>query len=290
MKILVTGAKGQLGYDICRVLTREGKHEAIGIDIGELDITDECAVHMYIETLRPDVVMHNAAYTAVDKAEIDEAACRGVNAFGTKYLAEAAASVGAKFLYISTDYVFDGEKEGAYLPDDPLSPVSVYGRTKAEGEAYVRAASDRFFIVRISWVFGINGNNFVRTMLRLYETKPELNVVCDQIGSPTYTADLAELLCVMIETERFGTYHATNEGVCSWYEFAREIMRLAGRETVINAVTTEEYLKIAPQQAKRPMNSVLSQDTLEQNGFIRLPHWKDAVKRYLDELKGKGAQ
>lgn len=284
MKILVTGVNGQLGYDVCRALKKRGGCEFRGIDIDDLDITDEAAVHRYIEEYRPDVVIHNAAFTAVDKAELYPEVCERVNAFGTKFLAEAAEKISAKFLYISTDYVFDGTKEGAYVPEDDKNPVSVYGKTKSAGEDFVIAATDKYFIVRISWVFGVNGGNFIKTMLRLAETKQEINVVCDQTGSPTYTADLAFLLCDMIKTDRYGIYHATNEGVCSWYDFACEIMKQAGKSTKINPVTTDEYLKMVTQQAKRPMNSVMSKDKLTENGFNRLPDWKDAVNRFMEEL------
>ncbi len=284
MKIIVTGAKGQLGTDVCIELNRRG-HEVIGIDRDELDITDEKAVYTLFEEVRPQAVIHCAAYTAVDKAESEENLCRAVNVLGTGYLAKAAAAIGAKFLYISTDYVFDGNKEGEYFPDDPISPRSVYGLTKAEGEAQVKAALDRFFIVRISWVFGINGNNFVKTMLRLAESKTELNVVCDQIGSPTYTPDLSRLLADMIETEKYGVYHATNEGVCSWYEFACEIFRLAGKNVKVHSVTTEEYLKLVPQQAKRPKNSVMNKAKLAEEGFNALPEWKDALQRFMAKVK-----
>ncbi len=289
MKILVTGAKGQLGSDVCLELERRG-HEVIGADRDTFDIADEAAVHAYMERVRPQAVIHCAAYTAVDGAESEEELCRSVNVLGTKYLAEAAAKVGAKFLYISTDYVFDGEKRGAYSPDDEISPRSVYGRTKAEGEAQVMAALDRFFIVRISWAFGRNGKNFVKTMLRLAEIKKELNVVCDQIGSPTYTPDLAVLLADMIVTEKYGVYHATNEGTCSWYEFACEIFRLAGKEVQVHPVSTEEYLSLVPQQARRPKNSVLDKEKLTENGFHRLPDWQDALKRYLGEVTGEGCK
>lgn len=284
--VLVTGAKGQLGYDVCLALKKRG-YEVVGVDRDTFDITDETAVHAYFKVIRPQAVIHCAAYTAVDRAETEEKICRTVNVLGTKYLAEAAAELGAKFLYISTDYVFDGEKEGEYCPCDPVSPCSVYGATKAEGEAQVMAALTNYFIVRTSWVFGANGNNFVKTMLRLAETKRELNVVCDQIGSPTYTPDLSELLADMIGTEKYGVYHATNEGTCNWYEFACEIFRLAGRDVEVHPVTTEEYLKLVPQQAKRPKNSVLNKDKLTKSGFHSLPNWKDALKRFLLEQMGK---
>lgn len=280
MKILVTGAGGQLGFDVCRRLKALGVDHR-GVDVAELDITDEQAVRRYVREYAPDAVIHNAAYTAVDRAETERDACLRVNAYGTGYLAAAAAETGAKFLYISTDYVFDGEKRGPYVPDDAPRPVSVYGQTKELGERLVRAATDRHFIVRISWVFGAHGNNFVKTMLRLAETRDSLRVVCDQVGSPTYTADLAVLLCDMIATEQYGTYHATNEGACSWYEFACEIFRIAGKRVAVQPVTTAEYVKTAPQQARRPKNSVMDKRKLSENGFALLPDWKDALKRYL---------
>ncbi len=280
MKILVTGVQGQLGYDICRILT-ERNIEHCGVDLADFDITDAAATNAYISAYRPDAVIHCAAFTAVDRAEDEEALCTRVNADGTANLAHAAKAVGAKMMYISTDYVFPGVGERAYEPGDPTGPLSVYGKTKCRGEELVRESSDRHFIVRISWVFGINGGNFVKTMLRLAETKTELNVVCDQIGSPTYTYDLAVLLCDMIVTDRFGTYHATNEGLCSWAEFAEEIMRLSGKSMKIHPIPTSQY----PTRAVRPLNSRMSKDKLEQNGFCRLPDWHDALARYLAELQ-----
>lgn len=279
MKVLVTGVKGQLGYDVCRRLDARGI-ENRGVDIEDFDITDRAAVNEYINTYRPDAIVHCSAFTAVDRAEDDVALCTRVNADGPKNIAEAAAAIGAKMMYISTDYVFPGTGEEHYKPDDPTGPLSVYGKTKLMGEEAVRAASDRHFIVRISWVFGKNGNNFVKTMLRLAETKADLNVVCDQIGSPTYTYDLAILLCDMIVSEKYGTYHATNEGLCSWAEFAAEIMRQGGKTTKIHPIPTSEY----PTRASRPLNSRMSKDKLVECGFARLPDWKDALARYLKEL------
>ena len=279
MKILVTGVKGQLGYDICRILSDRGI-EHRGVDIDDFDITDRQAVSEYIEGYRPDAVIHCSAFTAVDRAEDDTALCTRVNADGARNIAEVAQAIGAKMMYISTDYVFPGTGECFYNPDDTTGPLSVYGKTKLMGEEAVRTASNRHFIVRISWVFGKNGNNFVKTMLRLAETKTDLNVVCDQIGSPTYTYDLSLLLCNMIVTERYGTYHATNEGICSWAEFAEEIMRQGKKSTVIHPIPSSQY----PTRASRPLNSRMSKDKLEENGFARLPHWKDALKRYLKEL------
>ena len=280
MKILVTGVKGQLGYDVCRILSDRGI-EHRGVDIDDFDITDRQAVEAYIEDYRPDAVIHCSAFTAVDKAEDDAELCTRVNADGTRNIALAATKIGAKMMYISTDYVFPGNGECFYTPDDPTGPLSVYGKTKLMGEDAVREITGRHFIVRISWVFGKNGNNFVKTMLRLAETKTDLNVVADQIGSPTYTYDLSLLLCDMIVTEHYGTYHATNEGVCSWAEFAEEIMKQGGKSTVIHPIPSSEY----PTRASRPLNSRMSKDKLEENGFSRLPHWKDALSRYLAELQ-----
>lgn len=279
MKILVTGVNGQLGYDVCRILSdRNIEHR--GVDVADFDLTDPSAVQSYLEAYRPDAVIHCAAYTAVDKGEDDPAQMLAVNATGTKALAEASATLGAKLLFVSTDYVFGGDGSHSYKPEDPTEPLSVYGRSKVLGEDAVRAALDAHFIVRTSWVFGINGNNFVKTMLRLADTRDELSVVCDQIGSPTYSYDLARLLCDMIESNRFGTYHATNEGFCSWAEFAAEIMRQSGKTTAIRPIPAAEY----PSRAKRPYNSRLCKDKLSENGFLRLPNWKDALARFLKEL------
>ncbi len=286
MRFLVTGVKGQLGYDVVRELRHRGFDDIIGIDKEELDITDEKAVHAYVKACKPDVIFHNAAWTAVDKAEQFQDEVYKVNALGPKYLAEAAEEAGAKIVYISTDYVFPGDGETYYKPEDPVGPKSTYGRTKWQGEEFVRAYV-RHFIVRISWVFGINGNNFVKTMLRLGRTHSELNVVDDQIGSPTYTFDLARLLVDIALSEEYGTYHATNEGVCSWAEFAKEIFRLAKMSVTVHPVTTEEYKKLNPNQTDRPLNSRMSKDKLEQKGFKRLPTWQDALKRYIDELRNQ---
>lgn len=282
MKILATGTGGQVGHDVCKVLAAHGvEHQ--GVDVQNFDITDEEAVREYITAYRPDAVIHCSAWTAVDRAEDEPEQCRAVNVGGARNIAAACKEIGAKMLYISTDYVFPGTGGQFYEPDDPTNPLSVYGKTKLEGELAVRELMDRYFIVRTSWVFGKNGNNFVKTMLRLAERQTEITVVCDQIGSPTYTVDLATLLCGMIETERYGVYHATNEGICSWAEFAREIFRLAGKRVKVNAVPTSTY----PTRAARPLNSRMSKDKLEQAGFSRLPQWQDALTRYLKELKGE---
>lgn len=289
MRILVTGVKGQLGYDTCLELKNRGYTDFKGIDIQDLDITNEDAVNQYILDYKPDVVMHNAAWTAVDKAEENIDLVYKVNALGPKYIAEACKKVGAKMIYISTDYVFDGTKVGIYDIFDEPHPISAYGSTKLDGEKFVQEILDKYFIVRISWVFGKNGNNFIKTMLRLAESgKKEIDVVSDQVGSPTYTKDLAVLLCDMIETEKYGIYHATNEGFCSWYDFAKKIFELANIEMKVNPILTKDYLLKVSQQAKRPMNSKMNKDCLTNASFKHLPSWEDALNRYLKELKDNG--
>lgn len=286
MKILVTGVRGQLGYDCVRELKERGYTNVKGIDKDELDITDEEKVLSYIRDFNPDVVMHNAAWTAVDKAEEMKDLVYKVNALGPKYIAEACKEVGAKMVYISTDYVFDGKGDKPFEVDSPKNGLSTYGKTKGEGEDFVTSILDKYFIVRISWAFGINGNNFVKTMLKLADAgKTELNVVDDQIGSVTYTYDLAKLLCDMIETDKYGIYHATNEGFISWCDFAREIFLLANKNINVNGVSTVEYKKLAPNQTDRPLNSRMSKSSLDNAEFNRLPNWKDALRRYLEELK-----
>lgn len=279
MKILVTGANGQLGYDMLKALTARGI-EGIPADVAEFDITDAQAAESFILSCLPDSVIHCAAYTAVDKAEDDAERCRLINEIGTENVAHACRKVGAKMLYISTDYVFPGTGDTFYETDTSPGPLSVYGKTKLAGELAVKSSLARYFIVRTSWVFGKNGNNFVKTMLRLGREHEELNVVCDQIGSPTYTADLAPLLADMALSEKYGVYHATNEGVCSWAEFAEEIFHLAGCNTLVKPIPSREY----PSKAKRPMNSRLSKASLDSAGFDRLSPWKDALKRFLNDV------
>jgi len=280
VKVFVTGASGQLGRDVCRELEKR-EIPFRGVSSRELDIRDREAVLAAVRDYAPDAVIHCAAWTAVDAAEDEPEACFAVNAGGTAHVAAACAEIGAKLLYLSTDYVFPGDGERFYEPCDPTGPLSVYGRSKLAGEQAVREALDRHFIVRISWVFGAGGKNFVKTMLRLTETRTELGVVSDQIGSPTYTADLAPLLCDMIETEKYGTYHATNEGVCSWADFAEEIFRQTGKKIYVNHLTTEQY----PAKAPRPRNSRLSKACLDAAGFARLPDWTDALGRFLKEIE-----
>ena len=286
MKILVTGVKGQLGYDCVRELTERGYTNVKGIDIDDLDLTKELDVKKYINEYKPDVVMHNAAWTQVDKAESMPEKVYEVNALAPKYIVEACKEINAKMVYISTDYVFNGLGDKPFNVNDEKSGLSVYGKTKSQGEDFVTSTINNYFIVRISWVFGKNGNNFVKTMLKLANMgKTELNVVADQIGSVTYTYDLSKLLCDMIETDKYGIYHATNEGYISWAEFAEEIFKQANKNVKVNYVTTEEYLKMVPQQAKRPLNSRMSKESLDKAGFTRLPDWKDALSRYLKELE-----
>lgn len=280
MKILVTGVKGQLGYDVVKELTKRGL-EAVGVDIEEMDITDAESVNRVISQATPDAVIHCAAYTAVDAAEENEAVCRRVNADGTRNIAAVCRKLDIKMLYISTDYVFDGEGERPWEPADERSPKSVYGQTKYEGELAVQELLDKYFIIRIAWVFGINGKNFVKTMLQLSENHDTLRVVNDQFGSPTYTYDLARLLVDMVLTEKYGIYHATNEGFCSWYDFASAIFEEAGIDMKVLPVSTEEY----GAKANRPANSRMSKEKLTEAGFERLPDWRDALKRYIRELK-----
>ena len=271
MKVLVTGVKGQLGYDVVAELAKRG-HTPVGVDIEEMDITDEAAVSRTVSEVAPEAVIHCAAWTAVDAAEDAENVdkVRAVNAKGTAYLANACRAQGCKMMYISTDYVFDGQGTQPWQPDcKAYAPLSVYGQTKLEGELAVSGTLDAYFIVRIAWVFGINGKNFIKTMLKLSDTHETLRVVSDQIGTPTYTYDLARLLVDMILTDKYGYYHATNEGgYISWAEFAEEIFRQAGKETKVIPVTTAEY---GVSKAKRPFNSRLDKSKLIACGFEPLP-------------------
>lgn len=280
MRVLVTGVKGQLGYDVVNELVKRG-YDAVGVDIDEMDITDSKAVERVITKVNPDSVIHCAAYTAVDAAEDNFDLCKKINVDGTRNIAAVCKKIDCKIIYISTDYVFNGEGEKAFEPDEKTEPLNVYGLTKFQGEEVIKEYTEKYFIVRISWVFGINGKNFVKTMLQLGKEKKEVNVVNDQIGSPTYTFDLAVLLVDMVETQRYGIYHATNEGICSWYEFACEIFMQAGLEVKVNPVDSSAF----PSKAKRPHNSRLSKEKLTANGFHRLPTWQSAISHYLEELK-----
>ena len=280
MKVLVTGVKGQLGYDVVNELKKRGI-EAVGVDIEEMDITDASSVESVITQAAPDAVIHCAAYTAVDAAEDHEELCRKVNADGTRNIAKVCRKLDIKMMYISTDYVFNGKGERPWEPDDAREPLNVYGQTKYEGEVAVTDELAKYFIVRIAWVFGVNGKNFIKAVLNKAKTTDTLTVVDDQFGSPTYTYDLARLLVDMIQTEKYGFYHATNEGICSWYEFACEIFRQAGVDVKVLPVSSSQY----PAKAKRPVNSRMSKEKLTQNGFERLPSWQDALGRYLEALK-----
>lgn len=291
MKVLVTGVKGQLGYDTVNELEKRG-HSAVGVDIEEMDITNAEEVNRVIKDVNPDAVIHCAAWTAVDAAEDEEniPKVRAVNAKGTENIAKVCRELDIKMIYISTDYVFNGQGTHFWEPDEKdFAPLNVYGQTKYEGECAVKENLDKYFIVRIAWVFGKNGRNFIKTMLNLGKTHKELRVVNDQIGSPTYTYDLAKLLVDMVETEKYGIYHATNEGICSWYDFACEIFKQAaemGRneynDVKVIPVTTAEY---GESKAKRPFNSRMSKEKLTETGFEKLPDWKDALKRYLKEIE-----
>lgn len=284
-KIIVTGAKGQLGFDCLKELAKRGYTNVLGIDKDELDITDGKAVKEFFRKEKPFAIMHNAAWTAVDKAEKMKDLVYKVNVLGPKYIAEAAKEVNAKMVYISTDYVFDGKGDKPFEINDSKSGLSIYGKSKADGEDMITSTINKYFIVRTSWVFGYNGNNFVKTMLNLADSgKKELNIVNDQIGSVTYTPDLARLLVDMIETDKYGIYHATNEGYISWADFAKEIFKVAHRDVVVHGISTDDYFKLVPTQAKRPLNSRLSKKSLDDNGFKRLPDWHDALNRYLKEL------
>ena len=295
MKVLVTGVGGQLGYDVMNELARRG-YEAVGSDILEtvdadyayvqMDITDKVQVSNLISEIKPDAVVHCAAWTAVDAAEDEEniAKVKAINVDGTRYIAQACKSADCKMVYISTDYVFDGQGTEPWEADcKEYAPLCVYGQTKLDGELAVSQTLDKYFIVRIAWVFGVNGKNFIKTMLNVGKKYPEVRVVSDQIGTPTYTYDLARLLVDMIETDKYGYYHATNEGgYISWYDFTCEIFRQAGYDTKVTPVTTEEY---GISKAKRPFNSRLDKSKLTEKDFELLPTWQDALSRYLKEIE-----
>jgi dTDP-4-dehydrorhamnose reductase len=280
MKVLVTGVRGQLGYDVVNELAGRGI-ETVGVDVEEMDITDAESVARVIKEAAPDAVIHCAAYTAVDAAEENEAICRSVNAQGPQNIANVCKELDIKMLHISTDYVFDGKGERPFEPDDACNPSSVYGKTKYEGELAVQNTLEKYFIVRVAWTFGVNGKNFVKTMLNLSKKFDTLRVVNDQFGSPTATADVARLCADMILTEKYGVYHATSEGFCSWYDFACAIFEEAGILMQVLPVTTAEYGAKAP----RPANSRLNKDKLPEQGFERLPAWRDALKTYIAALR-----
>lgn len=283
MKILVTGVRGQLGYDVVQEGESRGL-EMFGTDVDNMDITDAGQVKRVIEEYKPDAVIHCAAYTAVDAAEDNQELCRKINVDGTRNIAEVCKDMDIPMMYFSTDYIFDGQGENFWKEDDPKKPLNVYGQTKYEGELAVQELAEKYFILRISWVFGVNGNNFIKTMLRVGPQRGEVGVVADQIGSPTYTYDLAKLVIDMIQTDKYGAYHVTNEGICSWYEFACEIFKQAGLGVKVNPLTTAEY----PAKAARPFNSRMSKDKLINAGFDMLPSWQDALKRYLNLILERG--
>lgn len=280
MRILVTGARGQLGTDLMNELEKQGL-EGVGVDIAEMDITDAKACMDVICGANVDAVIHCAAYTAVDAAEDNVELCRKINGEGTRNVALACKAADVKMMYISTDYVFDGKGTRPWEPDDHRDPLNVYGQTKYEGELAIEELLDKYFTVRIAWVFGVAGNNFIKTMLRLGRERGAVSVVDDQVGSPTYTYDLARLLVDMIQTDHYGRYHATNEGMCSWYEFAVEIFRQAGMDQVtVTPVSSTEFAA----KAVRPENSRMSKEKLSDNGFTRLPSWQDALSRFLQVI------
>lgn len=283
MNVLVTGANGQLGHDICEYLTSLGI-DNVAADIGEFDICSMKEVVRAMEFIKPTHVAHCAAYTAVDKAEQEQELCERVNVDGTRNIARACADFKAEMLYFSTDYVFDGNsKDEPWEVDDPKGPLNVYGKTKLKGELAVIEELEKYYIARISWVYGISGGNFVKTMLRLSQSRDEINVVNDQIGAPTYTQDVAKISLELLKSGSYGVYHTPNDGQCSWYDFAREIFVKAGVDIKLNPVTTQEY----PTAAARPKNSRLSKKSLDDAGFSHLPHYSDALDRFLVELNLK---
>lgn len=282
MKILVTGVKGQLGYDVVQEGEKRGL-EMFGTDVDSMDITDAGQVRKVMEAYKPDGVIHCAAYTAVDAAEEHQEICRKINVNGTRNIAEVCRDMDIPLMYFSTDYVFDGQGENFWKEDDERQPLNVYGQMKYEGELAVQELVQKYFILRISWVFGVNGSNFIKTMLRLGKERGAVGVVSDQMGSPTYTYDLAKLVLDMFQTDKYGVYHVTNDGICSWYEFACEIFKQAGMDVKVTPLTTAEY----PAKAARPLNSRMSKDKLVNAGFQMLPIWQDALRRYLERLEDR---
>ena len=274
--ILVTGSTGQLGSDVVKELLKRG-YSTLSPNRSEFNLCSEDSIRNYILNSNCEAIVHCAAYTQVDKAEDEKDLCIKINATATKHIAKCAKILDIPMIYISTDYVFDGTKDGKYTENDETNPINIYGESKLAGEKYVQEILDKYYIVRTSWVFNINGKNFIETMLRLSKANNQLSIVNDQIGSPTYTKDLSRLLVDMLETSKYGLYHATNEGYCSWYEFADTIFKLANINIDIKAINSNEYAS----RAKRPMNSKLSKDKLIEYGFKPLPHWEDALKDYL---------
>lgn len=274
--ILVTGSTGQLGSDVVKELLKRG-YSTLSPNRSEFNLCSEDSIRNYILNSNCEAIVHCAAYTQVDKAEDEKDLCIKINATATKHIVKCAKILDIPMIYISTDYVFDGTKDGEYTENDETNPINIYGESKLAGEKYVQEILDKYYIVRTSWVFNINGKNFIETMLRLSKTNNQFSIVNDQIGSPTYTRDLSRLLVDMLETNKYGLYHATNEGYCSWYEFADTIFKLANINIDIKAINSNEYAS----RAKRPLNSKLSKDKLIEYGFKPLPHWEDALKDYL---------
>ncbi|MFS0821596.1 dTDP-4-dehydrorhamnose reductase [Bacillus sp. 1P02SD] len=280
MKVLVTGINGQLGYDVVKKLEEKG-HDVVPAGREQLDISNEENVVTFINEVQPDAIIHCAAFTNVDGAETDKDTAYRVNGLGTKYLAHTAKKIGAKMVFVSTNYVFEGNGTEPYEVDHPTNPIGVYGETKLAGEKFLIENLAEYFIVRTSWVFGINGNNFVKTMLRLGKERGEVGVVYDQVGSPTYTVDLASFLVELAESEEYGVYHASNSGICSWYEFAVEIFKQAGLDVKVNPLTTEQF----PRPAARPKYSVMSTKKIGEKSFTPLRDWKEALAAFLKEIK-----
>ena len=276
MKILATGANGQLGFDVLRA-AKSQNIEVTGADIQDFDITNLAETRMFITKHNPTCVIHCAAYTAVDLAEDEREKCHKINVTGTKNIALACKEIGAKMIYISTDYVFDGEGEEPFKVDDIANPVNYYGLTKFQGEQAIAEILQNYFIARISWVYGINGNNFVKTMLKLAENRDELNIVGDQIGSPTYTLHLAPILLDMAQSDKYGIYHITGEGFCSWANFASEVFNISNKQVKVNPIPSSEF----PTKAKRPKNSRLNKSALDDYGFTRMPDWQESLKYFI---------
>lgn len=284
LKFMITGVNGQLGHDVMMKL-KEMDFDVIAPRRDEFDLTNKDQVKKFIIKEKPDVIIHCAAYTAVDKAEDEKDLCYSVNVEGTRAVAQSAKEINAKVVYVSTDYIFDGLSQEPHSEDKLTNPVNYYGYTKEKGEQIVRGLLHRHFIVRTSWVYGQNGKNFVKTMLKLAESRNEINVVSDQIGAPTYSKDLAEFIVNLVQTREYGTYHGVNEGYCSWYEFAKSIFEEYGINMIVNPISTEDYTT----RAKRPLNSRLSKENTDKAGIDKMPHWKDALTRFIKELKSKEA-
>lgn len=282
LKFMVTGVNGQLGHDVTMRL-KEKDFDVIAPRRDELDLINKEQVKKYILKEKPDVIIHCAAYTAVDKAEDEKDLCYLVNVEGTRAVAEAAKEINAKVVYVSTDYVFDGLGQEPHTEGKETNPINYYGSTKEKGEEIVKAELDNYFIVRTSWVYGLNGNNFVGTMLKLAKSRNEINVVSDQIGAPTYTKDLAAFIVDLVQSNKYGTYHGVNEGYCSWHEFAISIFEKSGIDMKVNPISSDDY----PTKAKRPLNSRLSKENTNKAGIDRMPHWQDAITRFIEELKSQ---